>query len=191
MFKVQSHTMWPYMCLCCGCLCPHNSISNVVVFVTIHDNMRRYTYIFKYVRVVAKIMKLLWKVINIYMCAYTCIFIHIHIHVHIYIYTYIHIYIYMYMYRYMYRCMCVCVCVSLSFFLRAVVVAVAGCCCCVLWLLWWRRERREETNQTMSQLIPSAVSLRFAETEQLYQAQRMIGGIGNVLLSTYSQTENG
>ena len=35
----------------------------------------------------------------------------------------------------------------------------------------------------MSQLIPSAVSLRIAETEQLYQAQRMIGGIGNVLLS--------
>ena len=42
-----------------------------------------------------------------------------------------------------------------------------------------------------SQLIPSAVSLRIAETEQLYQAQRMIGGIDNVLLSTYSQTENG
>ena len=42
-----------------------------------------------------------------------------------------------------------------------------------------------------SQLIPSAVSLNIAETEQLYQAQRMFGGIGNVLLSTYSQTENG
>ena len=35
----------------------------------------------------------------------------------------------------------------------------------------------------MSQLIPSAVSLRIAETEQLYQAKRMTGGIGNVLLS--------
>ena len=43
----------------------------------------------------------------------------------------------------------------------------------------------------MSQLIPSAVSLRIAETEQLYQAQRMIGGIGNVLLSTFSQSESG
>ena len=42
-----------------------------------------------------------------------------------------------------------------------------------------------------SQLILSAVSLRIAETEQLYQAQRMFGGIDNVLLSTYSQTENG
>ena len=41
----------------------------------------------------------------------------------------------------------------------------------------------EETNRTNSQLIPSAVSLRIAENEQLYQAQRMIGGIGNVLLS--------
>ena len=42
-----------------------------------------------------------------------------------------------------------------------------------------------------SQLIPSAVSLRIAETEQLYHAQRMFGGIVNVLLSTCSQTENG
>ena len=72
-----------------------------------------------------------------------------------------------------------CVCVSLSLFLRAVAVAVAGCCgCCVLRLLWWRRERREETKPNMSQLTPSAVSLRIAETEQLYEAQRMIGGIG-------------
>ena len=42
-----------------------------------------------------------------------------------------------------------------------------------------------------SQLTPSAVSVRIAGTEQLFQAQRMFGGIGNVLLSTYSQTENG
>ena len=40
-------------------------------------------------------------------------------------------------------------------------------------------------------MSPSAVSPRIAETEQLHQAQRMIGGIGNVLLSTSSQTENG
>ena len=113
-------------------------------------------------------MKLLWKVINKNMCADTCTFIHIHIHV--------------YRYRYRYRYVCVCVSLSLSLFLRAVAVAVAGC---------GEGERREETNRTMSQLIPSAVSLRIAETEQLYQAQRMIGGIGNVLLSTYSQTENG
>ena len=35
---------------------------------------------------------------------------------------------------------------------------------------WWRRKRREETNRTMSQLIPSAVSTRIAETEQLHEA---------------------
>ena len=40
-------------------------------------------------------------------------------------------------------------------------------------------------------MSPSAVSSRIAETEQLHQAQRMIGGIGNVLLSTFPQTENG
>ena len=71
-------------------------------------------------------------------------------------------------------------------------VSVSLCLCvsvsvCCVWL-WWRRKRGEETNRTMS---PSAVSLRIAETEQRYQAKRMIGGIGNMLLSTYSQTENG
>ena len=65
------------------------------------------------------------------------------------------------------------------------VLVVVVCCGC-----GGRRERREETNRTMSQLIPSAVSLRIVETEQLYQAKRMIGGIGNVLVSTFSQTEN-
>ena len=116
------------------------------------------------------------------MCAYTYIFIHVHIYIHIYMYIYI--FIYMYRSVSVYVCVCVCVSLSLSLFLRAVAVAVAGCCgCCVLWLLWWRREWREETNRTMSQLIPSAVSLRIAKTGELYQAQRIIGGIGNVLLS--------
>ena len=40
-------------------------------------------------------------------------------------------------------------------------------------------------------VVPSAVSLSTAETEQLYQGKRMIGGIGHVLFSTYSLTENG
>ena len=39
-------------------LCPHNSISNVVVSLTIHDNM----YIYLFARCVAKNMKPLWKV---------------------------------------------------------------------------------------------------------------------------------
>ena len=37
------------------------------------------------------------------------------------------------------------------------------------------------TNVTISQLVPSAVSLRITETEQLYQAKRTIGGIGDML----------
>ena len=37
-------------------------------------------------------------------------------------------------------------------------------------------------------VVPSAVSLRTAETEQFYQGKRMIGGIGNMLFSAYSQT---
>ena len=40
-------------------------------------------------------------------------------------------------------------------------------------------------------VVPSAVSLRTAETEQLYQGKRMIRGIGNMLFSIYSQTCNG
>ena len=68
---------------------------------------------------------------------------------------------------------------------------VIACCRCCRCGLWWSRERKGGDKPKQSQLIPSAVSLRIAETEQLYQAQRMLGGIGNVLLSTYSQTENG
>ena len=43
------------------------------------------------------------------------------------------------------------------------------------------------TNQTISQLVPSTVSLRITETEQLCQAKRTIGGIGHMLFSTDSQ----
>ena len=68
-------------------------------------------------------------------------------------------------------------CVSFSLFLRAVAV--------VSLYLGFGGERQIEPSGG------SAVSLRCAAVEQLYQAQRMIGGIGNVLLSTYSQTENG
>ena len=68
---------------------------------------------------------------------------------------------------------------------RVRVRSVIVCCCrCGL---WWKRERRKETNRKQSQLIPSAV-LRIAETERLYQAQGMIGGIGDMLFSIHSQT---
>ena len=46
------------------------------------------------------------------------------------------------------------------------------------------RMRRGETNRT----IWAKVSLKIAETEKLYQVKRMIGGIGNMLFSTYSQS---
>ena len=35
---------------------------------------------------------------------------------------------------------------------------------------------------------PAKVSLKIAETEQPYQIKRMIGGIGDMLFSIYSQT---
>ena len=119
---------------------------------------------------------------NMYMCADTYTFTHIHIHIHIYKYIYIKTIIHILVH--------VQVRVRVRVFVF-VFVFVLACCCCCRCGLWRRRDMREETNRTMSQLIPSAVSLRIAETEQLYQAQRKIGGIGNVLLSTDSQTENG
>ena len=48
-----------------------------------------------------------------------------------------------------------------------------------------------KTSRTISQLVPSAVSFRTAGVEQCVQAKRMIGGLGNMLFSTCSQTENG
>ena len=78
-------------------------------------------------------------------------------------------------------CLCLSVSVSLS-------LCVA---CCVL--LWWRREermRRGETDPTIWLLIPARASLKIAETEQLYQAKRMIGGFGDMLFSICSRTEN-
>ena len=66
--------------------------------------------------------------------------------------------------------------------LRIVVVVVCGGC--------GGGRGRGETNRTIWLLVPSEVSLRIAETEQLYQVKRMIGGIGNMLFSICSQTEN-
>ena len=47
-----------------------------------------------------------------------------------------------------------------------------------------------KTNRPIMSLIPSAVSLRIAGVEQFYQVKRVIGGIGNVLFLTHSQTLN-
>ena len=125
----SNHTQCGRTCACAvACMHPHNSISNVVVSLTIHGNRNRYFLI--YVS--------LWKVIHIYMWAYTRIFIHIHIHIHIHMHMHIHIHIHINININIYLC------VSLPLFLRAVAVAVAGCCgCCVLWMLWWRKRQTE------------------------------------------------
>ena len=119
----------------------------------------------------------LWKVINIHMCAYT--------------YTFTFTYTYTYTYTYTCTCTCTCTCTGTC----ACACACLFLCYYVLLLLPLRVvvEEGEEGGHKpkQSQLIPSAVILRIAETEQLYQAQRMFGGIGNVMLSTYSQTGNG
>ena len=52
---------------------------------------------------------------------------------------------------------------------------------CYIWVFGLK------TNRTIWWLTPSAFSLRITETEQLYQAKRMIGGIRNMLFSTDSQ----
>ena len=122
-----------------------------------------------------------------HMCAFTYVFNQIHIHLHLQLQLHLHLHIFMHMYMYMCVCVCVCVCVRV----RVCGACACACAClflcyCVLLLLPLRVvEEGEEGGDKPKQLqlIPSAVSLRIAETEQLYQAQRMFGGIGNVLLS--------
>ena len=50
------------------------------------------------------------------------------------------------------------------------------------------RGERRETNRTIWLLTPSAVSIGIAGVEQPYQVKRIIGGIGDMMLSIYSQT---
>ena len=48
------------------------------------------------------------------------------------------------------------------------------------------------TNVTISQLVPSHVSLRITDAQQLLQVKGMIGGIGDMLyLDLFSKLENG
>ena len=50
----------------------------------------------------------------------------------------------------------------------------------------------ERQARTISQLIPSAASLRRAGAEQLHQVERIIGGIGNMFVSMqYSECQSG
>ena len=153
-----------------ACLCPHNSISNVVASVTIHDD--KYLYIFrkdvakkKYLKPLGKVEDPLnrtsWKVSDVRIVRDTLV---------------------------LSVSLSLCLSVSLSLCL-CVCVSVSVCCvllwCSWLWLWWWwkeerRREverRRGETNRTTW----AKVSLKIAETEQPYQVRRMIGGIGEFL----------
>ena len=136
-------------------------------------------------------MKPLWKVTNIYMCAFTYIFTHLHLHIHIHLHLHtIHIYIYIYKHIY------ICIYTHIQIHVHVHVgvrVRVGG-----------RGERRGEWWSVgrwvgglvrmcvLCVLIPSAVSLRSKNgAQQFHQVKRMIGGLGNVLFSIYSQTLNG
>ena len=81
-------------------------------------------------------MKPLWKVINMYMCAYTDTFTHVHIHLHLHLHIHLHIYMYMYM----------CVCVRVFFF-------VIACCCCYRCVAVEQGEG-EETNRNSHNWFP-------------------------------------
>ena len=68
-------------------------------------------------------------------------------------------------------------------------VRLCVCVVCVLCVCVGGRGGEEERRRS-GQLIPSGVSLRITEAEQLYQVKRMIGGLGKMLFLTCSQTEN-
>ena len=104
---------------------------------------------------------------------HTHVRIHIHLHLHIHIHVQVHVR----------------VSVRVRVRVRVFFSVLACCCCCRCVVVEDGEEGGDKPKQ--SQLIPSAVSVRIVETEQLHQGQRMFGGIDNVLLSTYSQTENG
>ena len=102
MFGVQSRTMWLYVCLCCGLLYPNNSISNVVVSVTIHDiiyicichmficvyvwscvyNVNAYVYVFVYV----------------YVNVYVYVDVHVHVDENVYVDKNISVFVYVYVF---------------------------------------------------------------------------------------------
>ena len=80
-FKVQSHTMWPYMCLCCGLFAPTQSHSNVVASVTIHDDKCIYIYLHIYIYVCVHVC--------VYICVYVCVYVCKYVYVHEYVYVYV------------------------------------------------------------------------------------------------------
>ena len=85
-------------------------------------------------------------------------YIIIYIHISIFIYLHVHVHIRVRVFVFVLACCCCCRCGLLR-----------GCC--VVGCCGGGGEREEETNRTISQLIPSAESLRVAETEQLCQVK--------------------
>ena len=81
-----------------------------------------------------------------------------------------------------------CLCISVSLSLCLCVFCVVVVVVVVVVEEGGEEEKGEETNRTIWLLIPAKVSLKNAETEQLYQVKRMIGGIGDMVLSIYSQS---
>ena len=156
-----------------ACLHPHHSISNVVAVVTIHDNINiDIVYIYIYIYILRDVAKK-----NMNHCGRSkalstelpgkCLACK----------------------SFVILGFCLCVSASslcLSLCLCLCVLRVV--CCCGGGMEGGRR--RGETNRTIWLLIPARASLKIAETEQLYQVKRMIGGIGNKLFSIYSQTES-
>ena len=107
MFEVQSHTVWPYMCMCCGLFAPTQSISNVVVSLTIHDNI---IYICK------RCSKKHETVVEGHKHIHVRIHVHFHTHIHIHIHVQVH--------------------VRVRVRVRVFVFVLAFCCCCRCGLLW-------------------------------------------------------
>ena len=118
-------------------------------------------------------MKPLWKVItyvriHVHIQPNTHTHIHLHTHIHIHILTHIHIHIHVRVHVHVHVQVHVRVRVRVCLFL----------CYCVLFLLPLRVvvEEGEEGGDKpkQSQLIPSAVSLRIAETEQLLSGKAKV-----------------
>ena len=79
-------------------------------------------------------------------------------------------------------CICICACV----YVRKTLMGARGDT--DVQIVRDASRRGRQTNRTISQLGPSAVFLKITGAQQLNQEKRMIGGIGHVLFSTFSQT---
>ena len=101
------------------------------------------------------------------------------------IYMYIYMYMYIYIYIYIYMCVCGCVCVCVCVWCVFLCVGVCVCVCDRVGVLCvWEGEEGGSGGGgdggwvVVVFVVPSAVSLRITEAQQLHQVKRMIGGIG-------------